>query len=118
MVVVTMSQRFNFKLMCHDCGVIYLHIPTGVTNGTVIHCSQCRISLGTWDVLRADFIAQAGMHGILSWMKGRSYAENDAMRIEFDDDPDGRPSMLSFCIGGILSVLMLLAVASYAGYLW
>ena len=40
------------------------------------------------------------------------------MRIEFDDDPDGRPSVLSFCIGGILSVLILFLAASYAGYLW
>ncbi|WP_457302164.1 hypothetical protein [Phyllobacterium sp. P5_D12] len=40
------------------------------------------------------------------------------MRMDFDDDPEGRPSVLSFCIGGILSVLMLLLAASYAGHLW
>jgi hypothetical protein len=40
------------------------------------------------------------------------------MQIDFDDDPNGRPSALSFCIGGILSVLMLLLAASYAGYFW
>jgi hypothetical protein len=71
MGVVTMSQRLNFKLMCHDCGVIYLHIPTGVTNGTIIRCSQCKISLGTWGVLRADFIAQGGMDGIFELDEGQ-----------------------------------------------
>ena len=40
------------------------------------------------------------------------------MRIDFDDDPDGRPSVLSLCIGGILVVLMLLIATSYAGHLW
>ena len=40
------------------------------------------------------------------------------MRMDFDDDPEGRPGALSFCIGGILSVLMLLLTASYAGHLW
>ncbi|MDR6636339.1 hypothetical protein J2X72_005155 [Phyllobacterium sp. 1468] len=40
------------------------------------------------------------------------------MRIDFDDDPDGRPSVLSLCIGGVLVVLMLFLAASYTGYLW
>jgi hypothetical protein len=40
------------------------------------------------------------------------------MRIDFDDDRDGRPMILSFCIGGVLIVLLLLLAASYAGYLW
>ncbi len=40
------------------------------------------------------------------------------MRIDIDDDPDGRPSVLSFCIGGVLVVLILFFAASYSGYLW
>jgi hypothetical protein len=40
------------------------------------------------------------------------------MQMDFDDDPEGRPSVLSFCIGGILVVLMLLIATTYAGYLW
>ena len=40
------------------------------------------------------------------------------MHMDFDDDPDGRPSVLSFCIGGIFLVFILLLTANYAGYLW
>ncbi len=107
-----MSQRLNFKLMCHDCAVIYLHIPTGVTNGTVIHCSQCKITLGTWGVLRADFVTQGACMASLSWMKGKSYAGNDRVRIDFDDDANGRPSSFAFYVAAIIFIAGLVLVGA------
>jgi hypothetical protein len=41
-------------------------------------------------------------------MGAKSYRGMIPMRIGFDDDPDGRPSVLSFCMGGVSVVLMLL----------
>ena len=59
-----MQQRFNFKSACPTCGVTYLHIPTGVTNSTVIHCNSCDTPLGMWQNLETSFVAprQAKRH--------------------------------------------------------
>jgi transcription elongation factor Elf1 len=51
-----MPQKLNYKLMCDDCGVVYLCIPDGVTNLTLIHCSQCGKPLETWLELEASFV--------------------------------------------------------------
>ncbi len=56
-----MPQRLNHQLMCPGCGVIYLHIPSGVTNSTVIHCSTCNQPLGTWFELETSLIDQGGV---------------------------------------------------------
>ncbi len=66
-----MSQRLNFRLTCHDCGVIYLHISNGVTNSTVIHCSECGKPLGTWLEIEASFIAQGGSDGVFELHDGQ-----------------------------------------------
>ncbi len=66
-----MRQRLNFKLMYHDCGVIYLHIPNGVTNSTLIHCSQCGKPLGTWFELETSFIDQGGTSGVFEMDDGQ-----------------------------------------------
>lgn len=66
-----MPQRINFQLMCPQCGVIYLHIPSGVTNSTVIHCSQCSDALGTWLEVDTSFIAQGGQDGMFEMDKGQ-----------------------------------------------
>ncbi|RCW87943.1 hypothetical protein C7476_101712 [Phyllobacterium bourgognense] len=57
-----MPQRPNFKLSCAHCGEIYLHIPHGITNSTVIHCSTCGSTLGTWLQTAASFIADSGQN--------------------------------------------------------
>jgi hypothetical protein len=57
-----MPQRPNFKLSCPDCGEIYLHIPHGIMNSTVIHCSMCGSTLGTWLKTAASFIADGGQN--------------------------------------------------------
>ncbi len=56
-----MPQRLNFKSDCPTCGVTYLHIPTGVTNSTVIVCSSCNTPLGMWCQLETSFVAQGGL---------------------------------------------------------
>jgi hypothetical protein len=71
-----MAQRLNFKLLCHDCGVIYLHIPNGVTNSTVIHCSSCDMPLGTWLEIEASFIAQGGQDGEFEMREGQIIRED------------------------------------------
>ncbi|UXN66299.1 hypothetical protein N8E89_24335 (plasmid) [Phyllobacterium sp. A18/5-2] len=66
-----MPQKLNYKLMGHDCGVIYLRIPEGVTDSTIIHCSQCGKPMGTWLELEASFITQGGTSGVFDMHDGQ-----------------------------------------------
>jgi len=66
-----MPQKINYKLTCPKCGVIYLRIPYGVTSDTVIHCSICNSTLGTWRELEANFIAQGGLDGVFEMDEGQ-----------------------------------------------
>lgn len=66
-----MPQRLDLKLECRDCGVIYLDIPVVVSFSTIIHCSECGATLGTWFELESSFIAQGGYDGIFEMDKGQ-----------------------------------------------
>ena len=65
-------------------------------------------------------ISQTGAagDGIFELHDRQIIRKDAAMRLDSDVNPNGRPSVLSFCTGGILVVLVLLFVASCAGYLW
>jgi hypothetical protein len=65
------QRRLNHELMCPGCGVIYLHIPHGVTNSTIIHCSTCSKPLGTWFELETSFIDQGGESGVFEMRDGQ-----------------------------------------------
>lgn len=53
-----MAKRLNQKLDCKSCGTIYLDIPQGATDDTLIRCSSCGAALGTWGDLQDDLADQ------------------------------------------------------------
>ena len=69
------ATKLNYKLTCPICGVIYLRIPHGMTNATVIHCSICNTALGNWREIEADFVAQGGLDGIFEMDQGQIIRE-------------------------------------------
>ena len=47
--------------------------------------------MGTWDNLEVDFYAQGGGDGVFEMHDGQIIRKADAMQLDFDDGPDGRP---------------------------
>jgi ribosomal protein L37AE/L43A len=64
------EEYLDHKLECPNCKTIYLKIPRGATESTIITCSQCGHVLGTWGELQDDFTQQAGA-GVFSLDEGR-----------------------------------------------
>ena len=66
-------KKLDRKLECANCHTIYLTITQALTPSSLIHCSSCGGSLGTWAELEADFIAQGGDHGIFEMHNGQIF---------------------------------------------
>lgn len=69
--MTTMPKRLNHKLECPTCGTIYLTMPNDLDGDTVIHCSSCGISLGSWRELESNFKAQGGENGVFEMRDGQ-----------------------------------------------